>query len=229
LKTTNGGNSWISQSTPSSWSLQTIYFTDENIGWALQDFDGILKSTDGGINWIAHIINEDNYFTDIYFLNENIGWVVGGDGNIFKSTDGGVNWIVQTSNCYGNLQSVQFVNQNDGWVVGLNGTILHTSNGGVSYIMYYGNEVVTDFSLSQNYPNPFNPTTKINYQIPYTSLVSIKVYDLLGREVASLVNEEKPAGNYEAEFDGSDLSSGIYFYKIQAGDYTSVKKMILLK
>ena len=86
-----------------------------------------------------------------------------------------------------------------------------------------------NFSLAQNYPNPFNPTTKIEYSIPHSSLVTLTVYDILGREVATLVNEEKPAGNYEVEFDGSGLSSGIYFYKIRAGDYKSVKKMILMK
>jgi photosystem II stability/assembly factor-like uncharacterized protein len=85
------------------------------------------------------------------------------------------------------------------------------------------------FHLSQNFPNPFNPTTKINYQIPQSGFVTLKVYDLLGKEFATLVNEEKPAGNYEVEFNGSSLSSGIYFYKLQAGDYTEVKKMILMK
>ena len=83
--------------------------------------------------------------------------------------------------------------------------------------------------LYQNYPNPFNPTTKIEYSIPKTSFVTLKVYDILGREVVMLVNEEKSVGNYKAEFNGSNLSSGIYFYKLQAGDYTSVKKMVLLK
>lgn len=84
-------------------------------------------------------------------------------------------------------------------------------------------------SLSQNYPNSFNSITKIKYSISKTSFVTLKVYDVLGREVATIVNEEKPAGDYNVEFDGSGLSSGIYFYKIQASDYSSVKKMILIK
>ena len=96
-----------------------------------------------------------------------------------------------------------------------------------------------NFSLSQNYPNPFNPTTKIKFVIPQSAFVNLKVFDVLGREVATLVNEEKPAGSYEVEFsaqggsasgeNGSNLSSGIYFYKLNAGKYSSVKKMILLK
>ncbi|MEO8399177.1 MAG: T9SS type A sorting domain-containing protein [Ignavibacteriaceae bacterium] len=93
----------------------------------------------------------------------------------------------------------------------------------------YQNNTALLFSLSQNYPNPFNPTTKIEYSIPKTSFVKLKVYDILGKEVITLVNEEKSIGNYSIEFNGNNLSSGIYFYKIQAGNYSSVKKIILLK
>jgi photosystem II stability/assembly factor-like uncharacterized protein len=96
-----------------------------------------------------------------------------------------------------------------------------------------------NFRLAQNYPNPFNPSTIISYQIPQTGFISLKVYDILGREVVTLVNEEKPAGNYEVEFDGRELTSGIYFYKLsvsalpsqdrQAGNYIETRKMILLR
>jgi photosystem II stability/assembly factor-like uncharacterized protein len=93
---------------------------------------------------------------------------------------------------------------------------------------------VNEFSLSQNYPNPFNPSTKIKFEIPGqvrndNTLVTLKVYDILGREVSTLVNEEKPAGEYEVEFDGSSLPSGIYFYQLKAGEYVETKKMVLLK
>ena len=93
------------------------------------------------------------------------------------------------------------------------------------------------FSLSQNYPNPFNPSTKISYSIPQESFVTLKVYDIIGKEIVSIVNEEKPAGNYEVEFsvkgftsgNSSDLSSGVYFYRIQASSFTATKKFILMK
>lgn len=85
------------------------------------------------------------------------------------------------------------------------------------------------FTLSQNYPNPFNPSTTIKFQIPNASFVTLKVYDVLGNEVATLFNEEKPAGNYEVDFDAKGLSSGIYFYKLQAGSFVETKKMILLR
>ena len=88
---------------------------------------------------------------------------------------------------------------------------------------------VFTFSLTQNFPNPFNPTTIIRYSVPQTTLVIIKVYNLLGSEIATLVNEEKSFGNYKMQFDGSNLSSGVYFYRMQAGNFNSTKKFILLR
>ncbi len=91
------------------------------------------------------------------------------------------------------------------------------------------NIIVQSSNLFQNYPNPFNPTTIIKYQIQELSFVTLKVYDVLGSEVAILVNKEKPVGSYEIEFDGSELTSGIYFYKLQAGKFVETKKMLLMK
>lgn len=86
-----------------------------------------------------------------------------------------------------------------------------------------------EYSLSQNYPNPFNPVTNIKYQIPKDGLVTLKVYDITGREIVKLVNEVKQAGNYTVSFNGSNFASGVYFYRIQSGDFVQVKKMILIK
>lgn len=86
-----------------------------------------------------------------------------------------------------------------------------------------------DFALAQNYPNPFNPSTIIEYQLPKVSNVSLKVYDILGNEIVTLVNENKEAGNYEVEFNASRISSGIYFYKLQADNKTFIKKMSVIK
>jgi len=85
------------------------------------------------------------------------------------------------------------------------------------------------YKLSQNYPNPFNPVTTIKYQMPELNFVTIKVYDVLGKEVATFVNEEKPIGSYEVEFDGSALTSGIYFYQLKTDTYIETRKMVLLK
>jgi hypothetical protein len=89
--------------------------------------------------------------------------------------------------------------------------------------------VINTFTLGQNYPNPFNPATTINYQLPAASRVEIKIFDMLGREVASLVNKEQPQGKYSVKFDGSNLTSGIYFYRLKAGGYVVTKKMQLIK
>jgi hypothetical protein len=85
------------------------------------------------------------------------------------------------------------------------------------------------YKLFQNYPNPFNPSTQISYSIPQKSHVFLKVYDMIGKEIATLVNESKPAGNYEVNFNASGLASGIYFYKLQTGNFIDTKKMILLR
>ena len=90
-------------------------------------------------------------------------------------------------------------------------------------------EIPETFVLEQNYPNPFNLSTTISFSIPAAGFTSLKVYDVLGNEVATLVKEEKPAGNYEIHFRASSLSSGTYFYKIQAGSFSQSKKMILIK
>ncbi len=110
------------------------------------------------------------------------------------------------------------------------------ANGLITSINDYYNTKEINFTLEQNYPNPFNPTTVIKYSIPAVETghapslrVTLKVYDVLGNEIATLVNEYKPAGTYEVKFDGGSLSSGVYFYKLQAGEFSSSKKMLLIK
>jgi len=88
---------------------------------------------------------------------------------------------------------------------------------------------LTGFNLHQNYPNPFNPSTTISYSVPELSFVTLKVYDVLGNEILTLVNEEIPIGSYEVEFSATVLPSGIYFYRLQAGSFVETKKMVLLK
>ncbi|HLT24869.1 MAG TPA: T9SS type A sorting domain-containing protein, partial [Ignavibacteria bacterium] len=102
-------------------------------------------------------------------------------------------------------------------------------SGNITQIISNSSETPDRYTLSQNYPNPFNPTTKINFSIPKAGLVSLKVYDMLGREVSSLVNSQLNAGIFTAEFNGAGLSSGTYFYRLQVGDFVEVKKMVLLK
>jgi hypothetical protein len=93
----------------------------------------------------------------------------------------------------------------------------------------FGNGIPAAFALNQNYPNPFNPSTMIQFEIPEAQFVSLKVYNLLGQEVATLINNQLEAGRYRAEFDGRNLPSGTYLYRLQAGTYTETKKMVLVK
>ena len=105
----------------------------------------------------------------------------------------------------------------------LTDTILVTS------VTNNGSGIPQQFKLSQNYPNPFNPSTRISFSIPRSGFVTLKVYDMLGSEVQTIVSEQLSAGEYVSEFDGVKLSSGTYFYRIQVGDFVETKKMILIK
>ncbi|OGV16610.1 MAG: hypothetical protein A2440_02730 [Stygiobacter sp. RIFOXYC2_FULL_38_25] len=172
------------------------------------------------------------------FIDKNLGWAVGTGGTILKTTDGGDDWRLQKSNTTNDLYTVFFLDENTGWAAGEYGTILKTTNGGTTFIEEE-KEIPSEFSLSQNYPNPFNPSTTINYQLSTSGFVTLKVYDVLGREVATLVKEYKQPGVYNSQFSirNSQLSSGVYFYTLKAGDpslrsghgFIQSKKMILLK
>ena len=152
-----------------------------------------------------------------------------GDEFIKKTTDGGYSWVTQY-NQPAILFSIHFTDLSTGYAVGTNGIILKTTDGGVSFIEDQSNQTQSNsFLLSQNYPNPFNPSTTIKYSIPNTGDVSIKVFDVLGKEVVTLVNEEKPTGEYEVKFNAANLTCGIYFYQLKADNFVETKKMILLR
>jgi hypothetical protein len=206
--------------------VESIFFVDDTTGWAV-GYDGrIFYTTDGGINWNDKESSWDRRLTDVFFIDKNIGWIVGISG-ILATTNGGVDWSIQKRVT---LESVFFIDQNTGWAVGSGGKILKTSNGGVTFIEDRDKSIVPQtFLLNQNFPNPFNPSTKINYSVPHTIFLTLKIFDILGREVAILINEEKHAGRYELEFDGANLPSGVYFYQLQAGDFVETKKMVLLR
>ena len=145
-----------------------------------------------------------------------------------NTTDSGLNWENQTDNINPYLFSIYFANSNTGWAVGNGGTILKTTNG-VTFTNGQQNKVPEKFKLFQNYPNPFNPSTAITFQLTKRSFVTIRVYYILGHEVDSLVNEEKPGSSYTVRFDGSKLSSGIYFYQLRTNESVQTRKMTLLK
>jgi hypothetical protein len=153
--------------------------------------------------------------------------VCGSDGKIFKSTDRGDNWFEQTTGTNNDLKSISFWNDVIGYSVGKDGIILYTSNGGVSSVDKIQQPI--EYYLHQNYPNPFNPTTYIRYGIAESGYISLKVYDVLGNELITLVNEEKTAGEYMVKFNSKNLASGIYFYELKTKEFIQIKKMVLTR
>jgi photosystem II stability/assembly factor-like uncharacterized protein len=192
---------------------------------------------------VSNGILRDGVFLGVSAPSEDVIYVCGTDGMIFKSTNGGDSWTDEIVPTTKNINAIYFYDESNGFVVGDSGVILYTSNGGLTNIDNQEDFLPIGFMLYQNYPNPFNPTTKIKFSIPTSPLtpspyqgeghrerwVTLKVYDILGNEIATIFNEEKPAGNYEVEFDGSNLSSGIYFYVLNAGGQSFSKKMCLIK
>ncbi len=229
IKTTDGGTNWTYINVGSGIGLQSIFFINENTGWAVSSSSRVYKSTNGGINWTM-IYNQGLCgLNTLYFVNEQTGWIAGCEGAINKTTNGGMNWTLQSLGSTTYLYDMQFVNEFTGWAVGANGKILKTTTGGLTFINVISAEIPNHFSLSQNYPNPFNPNTKIKFQISELSQAKLIVYDVLGKEIAALVNEHLNAGAYEVDWDASNYPSGVYLYKLQTEVFTETKKMVLLK
>ncbi len=235
IKTSNGGNNWSLIWTGGIYDIFSIYFVNANSGWITGDRI-ILKTTNGGNNWFYQI-NYNTYgiheLYESYFIDENTGWVVGDAGTILKTTNSGDNWGTQASP-YGNwLWDVYFIDSLTGWTVGGQGRILKTTNGGGPIgtigIKPIRTEIPAEYSLYQNYPNPFNPETKIKFDVPKYSNVKIVIFDILGREIQTIVNESLQAGTYETEWNASAYPSGVYLYRIRAGDFVSTQKMALVK
>jgi photosystem II stability/assembly factor-like uncharacterized protein len=193
----------------------------------------LLISSDEGNSWITrNIPNSDCLGAD------HSGRIFRAYGsNIWYSNDKGISWIVlDNSGLQGNITDIVINSNNRIYLATEEGIFIGEADSIV--VSVEENKPPKTFYLSQNYPNPFNPSTKIKFEIPDqvrndNRLVTLKVYDVLGNEIATLVNEEKPAGEYEVEFNTSSIkhlpSSGIYFYQLKAGNYVETKKMVLLK
>lgn len=232
LKTTNGGINWETNYffLPSGKYLQSIFMLNSNTGF-VGGASILFITTNSGSTWEFRLNPTLSVINCIYFPSYNTGYGVCSFGDIIKTTDGGDTWLRQTPVTGYDLYTVFFPNDNTGFACGQNGTVLKTTNGGGPPIGIkpIGKEIPKSFSLSQNYPNPFNPSTRIRYQLPISSNVVLKVYDLLGKEVAVLVNEKQAAGIYEVEWQASSYPSGVYFYRLTAGDYHETKRMVLIK
>ncbi len=241
FKTTNGGLNWeflYEDNTPGSFNA--MMFTDLNNGWIVGGSGKVLKTTDGGSNWTFVTntgLNPLESCKTVFALDENNVWIPSKFNDsqhtpyLVVTTDGGANWETQTipfgiSYGYNAIFSICFLGAEHGWITGDWGRIARYN--GVTGVEDEINSV-NNFSLEQNYPNPFNPSTRIQYQVSGVSKVSLKVFDVLGNEVATLVDEFKSPGTYEVDFEPSKLTSGIYFYSLRAGAFSETRKMILLK
>ncbi len=186
----------------------------------------VSKSTNGGLNWTNISALPGAMRGACLDMNENM--YTSGNGGVFKSTNDGVTFtnynLTISSNqsmCYQNKILVAASGSTNGgiWIC-TDSTISNISGNG---------EIPNKYLLHQNYPNPFNPKTNIKYQLSQTKNVTLTVYDILGKMVNILVNQKQNPGIYEIIFDGSNLASGVYYYRLTAGDFTDIKSMIMIK
>ena len=240
LITTNNGQNWniifteIDSLSGIDLSFTAVQFLDANTGYLLKGLPfgstQLRKSSNSGNSWVTVDSLSQRYW-DLFFINKDTGWMSGryaSNALILRTANGGQNWSQQLTGAGGIVWKIFFVDANNGWA--LNQTkIFHTTNGGITGVKLISTNSPDEFRLLQNFPNPFNPTTTIRYDIKTKGNVELKVFDLLGRELTSLVNENQTPGTYEVVFDASSLPSGVYFYRLKAGDFVDSKKMVVLK
>jgi len=240
--TIDGGNHWYS--CLASYDMyHAVSFIDRNNGWVVGDNDSQMKTTNAGTTWSNITSLYNRWLNEVFFVTKDSGWVLQYftyDNKIHFTSDGGNTWVDQTIPSDEALNEIFFINNTRGWAVGPN-HIFYTNDAGknwslnpVGVLSADNNNTSFNYSLYQNYPNPFNPSTVISYQLPVSGQVTLKVYDVLGNEVATLVNEYQNTGSYEIEFSvGTSrrlpLTSGVYYYQLRSGAFIQTKKMILLR
>ncbi len=250
--TTNSGINW--SVTLDSISIKGIGFVDSLTGW-ISFSEKVYKTTNGGVNWITQYIPSGSNFIFPSIVNMSVlnkDTIFGGGGSynygggqfrgvVYRTTNGGTNWQYQipdsSFHIAGGYYHLEFTDAKKGWAY-TNNRGIHTTLGGdtsfLTEVKQVSTEIPKQYSLFQNYPNPFNPITIISFEIQRQSFVSLKVYDIQGREIANLLNQNKNAGKYNVGFDANlyYLTSGIYFYRIEVSNskenFTQTKKMIYL-
>jgi photosystem II stability/assembly factor-like uncharacterized protein len=219
--------------------LNKVFFSDNNTGWIAGGFSHgnddfhpvLLKTETGGQSWFK-IENVNYLIHDLFFRNTQEGWAVGedinGNGVIIVTNNGGTNWYVAAGNLSGPLRAIHF-KDGVGWAVGDNGLILKTYDSTITAIDERAIVNKTNDIILQNYPNPFHSSTEINYRLSVTGSVELSVCNVMGRKVATLVNEKQPAGSYEVEWNAEGIKPGVYFCELKAGQSRKVVKMVLIK
>lgn len=248
LRTTNFGESWTSTAVTltggltQAYSIRSINMRDLTTGYLIPRQNGanlrhfFHKTTDGGATWSDTILVERGSVVKAIEPVRGTTNLLGmgyrsSDPKAWWSTDGGTNWTVISPAAPGDgsdLTQTQFVSTALGYSVGYYKALKFTPPGATA-VEQEGSGVPATYTLDQNFPNPFNPSTTIRFSIPASGNVTLKVYNLLGMEVATLVNGELSAGTHRVTFDAANLPSGVYFYRIDAGSFSDVRKMALLK
>ncbi len=252
-KTTDAGLTWLT--IPNAHGWYDIYFKDSLNGWkSTFNIANLTKTTDGGLTWDTLLTtqsgNPNRGITNFKIINENLIWGVNFDsyllfpngeyrGVILKTTNGGINWGYQlpdTSTGKILYNFIDFTDSLKGWSYDFSEKGVHTNTGGDSitnpFVSINNNNTLTSesFKLFQNFPNPFNPVTIIKYELSKSGLAKIIIFNSIGQEIQILINEKQNTGIYEVKFNGSNLSSGVYFYTLEInGERIDTKKMILTK
>jgi len=227
-KSTNLGVNWVSTATTGlAGQVLGVHYNSATVG--LGGGATMVKSTDGGTSYTLLPASGTGNISGIQGSGNDF-WYTRGTG-IFRSTDNGATWV-QSHTHTAAQNDISLVTDGNGcmtgWSCGATGTIAKMTGMPVA-INEPTTQIPTAYKMEQNYPNPFNPTTNITFALPKSGIVTLKVYDVLGKEVASLVNSFTNAGTHIVPFDASALSSGVYIYKITTGDFTDSKKMVLIK
>ena len=242
--TTNGGLNWIN----GNQNLQYVeggdlVYSDNKQTGIMTNFESFLnvrRTSNSGANWnqINTGVNLSGFNgaswisgTNTVFICSNVN--TSGNNNIIRSDNGGLTWVSQSTDNTVGLVEIDYVRYNNlivAYCVSSAGNVIKSRQTvqlvGISQT---GSNIPDEIFLAQNYPNPFNPKTIIKYSMPMSDFVSLKVFDVLGKVVSTLVSEKQSAGSYEVEFDGSGLSSGIYYYRLSAEPYSQTRAMFLLK
>ncbi|MFZ1519200.1 MAG: T9SS type A sorting domain-containing protein [Ignavibacteriaceae bacterium] len=226
-KSTNDGDEWINIGNGvDGYSFSITEHSNGNV--FVGTSDGVYRSTDAGDSWTKDVSGLTDGGLSLA-IHSNGSIFAGGYSSTSRSNDLGQTWIPFTSGMFNCRITDLAFGSGDILFASAENMGVYRTTSSVTSVDENESGVVNNFSLEQNYPNPFNPSTNIQYAISNKQFVQLKVYDMLGNEIATLVNEEKTAGNYEINFNASKFSSGVYFYKLNAGSLIETKKMILIK
>ena len=240
-RTTNGGERWTAENI-SPEPIYELHFVDSlNIIGIVGDFDfgaSMVRSSDGGVSWQYNYLGIFGQPQTIDFRTPSEGWVPL-DNKLMFTTDTANTWLVQSTPGGVRIFDLVFIDSTTGYAVGDSGYVFKYSKNATE-VSDLGAFLPNAFQLRQNYPDPFNPTTTIRFTVPLESFVSIKIFDLLGKEIATLAHDLLQAGDHTIVWNAVDrpgqaISSGIYFYRMEAtplngsAGFTSSKKMIFLK